>query len=294
MSSVVLTAIIALAQALGSPIGVGSSRTAPAPATTVPEVTVTAPSERAEEKFIDEIGQTAGDGQLATWQDQLCPEVIGLNKTETSYYESRIVKLSRLVRDAPMYNHCSYNTYVYFTAHPYDFALILFKRSPSLFDYIPPQSSDYDAPVSWRYGLEVAPADGVGEAVSLRNGQPFLTVLHARDSRILLNAVYHINMSIIIVDTTKVRSIKNSSLSDYIATVALSQISSHVDVENAASILTLFIDRDAGRPLRPGVTSWDLAYLRSLYSTRSDVSANTQRLEMVDKFKSESEGPPAD
>jgi hypothetical protein len=72
---------------------------------------------------------------------------------------------------------------------------------------------------------------------------------------------------IIVIDLPQMSGVKVGQMADYAAVVGLADINLDRTVDSAPSILRLFSDR-AEAPL-DGMSPWDQALLKSLYSTSS-------------------------
>ena len=254
---------------------------------TAAEVTVKADRGKAVNDFIHAIGYTVAGGQLATWKDPVCASVTGLSSPEHAYYSSRLTDIAKQIGALTGSTSCQPNVFIYFTNHPNELVKVLFQEKPSFFDQMLPSRAEMDRPVYWRHGVEAAPADGSGGTVQCLDDKCFLLIQHARDSRLLSNVVYHLNLCIVIVDAKKMVGLTNAAISSYVGMIALAQIAPDASIGDAPSILTAFADRDAHKPLREDVTAWDLAYLKGLYASSGDVRASMQQEAIYNHFRKE-------
>ncbi|KQY91769.1 hypothetical protein [Brevundimonas sp. Root1423] len=78
---------------------------------------------------------------------------------------------------------------------------------------------------------------------------------------------------VIVVDIDQVSGLMLPQLADYIAMISLAQVDPDADTAGYATILNLF-DDPAGYP---GLTGWDRAYLRGLYSGPSERIRNSDQ-----------------
>jgi hypothetical protein len=81
-----------------------------------------------------------------------------------------------------------------------------------------------------------------------------------------------LSRSFIIVDAAQLKGIRAAPLADYVAMATLAQLDPAADTSGYPSILNLFRLRDAGKTLPTGMTEWDLAYLRGLYSSEREAA----------------------
>ena len=148
-----------------------------------------------------------------------------------------------------------------------------------------PTHDELNRPVYWQYSYEVAPYDGTGGRTICIGDRCLISVEHARDTHILKNVVYNTYVAVIIVDVTKVGDLKLSSLSDYIGMVALASLKSDLPAVVVPSILSAFTDVAAGKPPQLGATPWDIGYLKGLYASSADVSAQAEQFEIYSRFE---------
>jgi hypothetical protein len=87
------------------------------------------------------------------------------------------------------------------------------------------------------------------------------------NSRLSLTVTKNINSVIIIVDLPQMSGVNVGQMADYAAMVGLAEINLDRVVDSAPSILRLFSNR--GEAPVEGMSPWDRALLKSLYSTRS-------------------------
>lgn len=70
---------------------------------------------------------------------------------------------------------------------------------------------------------------------------------------------------IVVVDARRVADLEYGQLADYIAMIGLAQIRENAWPGAAPTIMRLFSDTGAARPR--ALSSWDHAFLKSMYST---------------------------
>jgi hypothetical protein len=133
-----------------------------------------------------------------------------------------------------------------------------------------------DAPIRWWHVS--APVDSETGALATRlPGHDAPTTNVSRASRIRTDIRDDLLKSIIIVDMTKVSGLTLTQLADYCALVALSQVDPDADVSAFDTILNVFADTDT-----PGLSSWDMDYLKALYSVeQNSVGASARGGEIV-------------
>jgi hypothetical protein len=104
------------------------------------------------------------------------------------------------------------------------------------------------------------------------------------NSRLTLTVQKSINSVIIVVDLPQMSGVNVGQMADYAAVVGLADINLDRTVDSAPSILRLFSDR-ADTP-RDGMSPWDQALLKSLYSTspRSVTQLSAVETKMVENI----------
>jgi hypothetical protein len=79
------------------------------------------------------------------------------------------------------------------------------------------------------------------------------------------NVVSEIYRDIVVVDTTRLQGLSREQIVDYVGMVALAEIKTGAHPDDAPTILKLF---DGGpQDAAAGMSDWDRAFLKSLYST---------------------------
>jgi hypothetical protein len=71
----------------------------------------------------------------------------------------------------------------------------------------------------------------------------------------------------VVVDLGHIKDVNDGQLADYISMVGFAQIRRKPELGDAPTILRLFAESDVARP--QGLSSWDQAFLKSLYGEDS-------------------------
>ena len=100
-------------------------------------------------------------------------------------------------------------------------------------------------------------------------------------SHLSLNGVWAIYSVVEVVDATQLKGASLGQLADYVAMSGLAQLNQDPGLGNDPTILTLF-DKSP-EAASPGMTDWDRAFLKSMYSTeqKSVLQRSEMALEMV-------------
>lgn len=136
-----------------------------------------------------------------------------------------------------------------------------------------------DAPVRWWHVS--APVDSqTGQLATRLPGHDAPQTSISRASRIRTDIRDDLLKAIIVVDVDKVSDISLAQLADFCALVSLAQVDPKADVATFDTILNVFTDAST-----PGLTSWDMDYLRALYSVQQNsVGANARGAEIVNRM----------
>jgi hypothetical protein len=264
-----------------------------------PEVIVT--GDRAEFKnklsaFVNQVTDFSfGDANrgLARWVTKVCPLVTGLPKGMAEYILLRISDVARAVSVPLAGENCHPNLFIIVSKNPEAYLRDLDKQhGADVFGGAQPMLiNEFIAtprPVrTWYDTVEMTP-EGLP---MLNEGFPGISVMNAvvqggsvvevpvrpddpqvaltnpwsQASHLVLNVVWSFKKIYVIVDPTKFKGVKLGQLADYVALAGLTQIKLDPHLDNAPTILTLF-DKDP-ETASAGLTDWDQAFLKSVYST---------------------------
>jgi hypothetical protein len=87
-------------------------------------------------------------------------------------------------------------------------------------------------------------------------------------SLLQFGVVWSMSRVFVIVDQQRLQGVSRRQFADYIAMVALAHIKPGARLSDAPTILRLFDEAPQAAPT--GLSDWDQAFLRSLYSTDSE------------------------
>jgi hypothetical protein len=280
-----------------------SSAAAPAQAvTSKPEVIINATRPEFVAKvhgFVDQLtdfsnGDTAKG--LARWQEPACPLVTGLPQQQGEYILGRLSDIAQAA-GAPLGSEkCRPNLFIIVTKQPVadlrnldkqHHVAVFGEAAPEVVDnfiatprpvrtwYISLQRTPEGLPlqnmsfpgISQQKSVVVQP--GVVDVTPVRPGDSTGTLTNpwSQASHLSLNAVWAIQRVFVIVDPTQFKGVSLGQLADYVAMAGLAQIKLDPQVAGDPTILTLF-DK-ANQTPSPGLTDWDRAFLKSVYSTEA-------------------------
>jgi hypothetical protein len=236
--------------------------------------------------FIIEIGDPVSrDRGFARWRDDVCVGVHNLvDRAAAQYVADRISLAALEVGLEPGEPGCRANLNVIFTPNARDTAVRLAESSPRSFrpwggtggttqglDALEAFKTA-DVPVRWWHITMIVDEMG-NPAMDLSGGLLGLPQVRGSNSRIKNSVSDELWGSIVIVDTSKLGSVRWEQLTDYLAMVSLAQVKPDGAPAGYDSILNLF--SDGNRPA--GMTDMDRTYLRALYEMDTMMLPRIQR-----------------
>jgi hypothetical protein len=261
-----------------------------------PEVIVQAQRAELEQRISTFVAQATdfryGEG-LARWQVPVCPLVTGIRREWGEYILKRVSEIGQAAGVPLAGEKCRPNLYVLVSKQPQADLQDLAKRhrevvfagaSPVLIDRFiatsRPVRTWYDTAQRTAEGLPMHSAsfpgisDQVGDkAIGVIVMDPVVpsqpleltTNAWAQASHLTLNVCWAIYQVFVVVDPTQFKGVSLGQLADYVAMAGLAQLKVDARLGDAPSILTLF-DRSP-QEASAGITDWDRAFLKSMYST---------------------------
>jgi hypothetical protein len=284
------------------------------PPSTVSGVTVTAKrdakkSAEAVAQFVDQISTASRFKQMARWDRSICPGVLGLPANHAQYLNDRLAANAVAVGLKTGAPGCRANVLILVAPDADAFVAEIAKKHALAFGVNGNGGADTrgkaafadfvatSRPVRWWHISETAGVDGTRLSTPTGTsghglGVPMLEVHGA--SRLRPNVQEVFANVIIIIDAKRATGVSYQALCDYVSMVALAQVDPRAETTALPSILNLFADRDAGRPLPEALTEWDRNYLTSLYEVRPDTRTDKQeREEITDAMRKKAAEPPA-
>lgn len=128
-----------------------------------------------------------------------------------------------------------------------------------------------DAPIRW-WHVSV-PIDAHTGSLAVRQPGEDAPVVTGSNSRLRSELRHDIARVIVIVDLSKLDAMHFGQVADYVSMVSLSQVDADGDFEGYDSILSLLSDN---RQIQ-GLTEWDEAYLKALYSAELNQVAKSHQ-----------------
>jgi hypothetical protein len=268
-------------------------------------VTVTGTRERqAIRGFVQSFTTTSRiTGKIARWEDGICPITVGLKPAFTKFISQHIRDIAAEA-GAPVSKNpaCENNIAVIFTNTPQALLNNIRKTEPLLLG-LHDNSSQTDhaskmtRPIQAWYTTETRDLDGKSEVDSTKHSGPGLKIpcgtcgagLHYMylpyasawhtNGTLLGNGMHTALYDVVIVaDPTKLSDDEVGTLADYIALLALSQITSLDTCQSLPSIVNLLAPDCPART--DSSTGNDLAWLKGLYKMSPSATLNVQQDEV--------------
>lgn len=203
------------------------------------------------------------NGQVATFDERICPAVINLPAAQAQVINDRIARAALIAGLQVGRPGCEGNVLVIFT-----------EDSDTL---VPAMMSRYGRVFRWHVSDQEEGQRLLNEFA--REGRTVRwwhlterdTLGHDGGSR--LRAAYETDIyrTILVVDIKRTGPVTLAALGDYLAMTALTRMSPDADLEGLDSVLNLFTPGQTPDGRAPAqMTEWDQAYLEAVYAARGD------------------------
>jgi hypothetical protein len=214
------------------------------------------------------------DGSNAKWIIPICPLVAGLSKDQGEFVLARISTIAKTAGARLDSEKCAPNLLIIVTDEPDRLLDEWSESNPTMF-------ANREGSHEFKHFLKSSRPVRVWYNAEFLSGffhDPLLTVSlhgaivpknpHALGTRIQFDSIRAIVTAVVIVDRKQLSDVNFGQLSDYVSLLALAEINLDKDHGNAPTILNLFANKD--RAPSDGMSSWDAAFLKALYSTRQE------------------------
>jgi hypothetical protein len=250
------------------------------------EVTVTA--RRAElaprvTKFVNHIVELENAEGLPLWKGPVCPLVSGLSPEEGEFIHARVSQIALAAGVPHAGEKCRPNLFVLVTADPKGLLqewdnrngmrrLVFGEATPSVTDEFikTPRPVRVWYRTIMRTPENTSPNQGLPPFSALVGVGGFAWGLKVnndsdRTSHILLSKIWSFEDVFVIADQGRLRGMALGQFADYVAMVGLAKLKPDAHLGDAPTILKLFDGAPEAAPA--GLTDWDQAFLKSLYTT---------------------------
>lgn len=241
--------------------------------------------------FVDQISEPAKDGQLARFDDRVCPGVVGAPQKVAQALVDQIALRANELKLRVGEPGCKANILIVVASDSQSFTPDFVRTNGRLFGVNDRGTrgstalrafTDTPRVVRWWHvtetvtdaGFTLGSSDASGGEGSI-SGAQVARVTNA--GRLRAGTRQDVNRVIIIVDATKAAAAPFPAMADYLALVSLAQVNPDVRFDDTPSVLALWSDIAAGRVPVSGWTEWDKGYLEGLYGApRYAKSSNLQ------------------
>lgn len=271
-------------------------------------------------EYVDQLLPTAMGSEIGRFEEPVCPKVIGLAEPYNTQVIDRIRRVAKASNIDVAATGCTPNLVIITAADKRAMIDVLRKSRPGYFDGVPADQlkrlADSPRPfAAWQVTDEIA-ADGmpIGRSSNLPAGgsgarlvgpapqgrtDSFAAGDYARlkttesPSRIRTTTKQRVLSSIVVIETGALRNATIDQLADFAFVRAMLPTERRDQEAPASSILSLFNTGVTPETGPQSLTWYDVAFLKSLRSTRSDTSSDVQVSEIRNQIVREVNKAPA-
>ncbi len=284
-----VVAVVASAAAIGQAIGQSPAPPAavlpPDKSEALQEVTVKAErlklAQRAR-KFVNQIATLENEEGLARWNGPVCALVLGFSPEENEWILGRVAHIARVAK-VPFIadERCRpKNLFIFANGDPKRLLQNWDDRNSTrlqVFGSATPMVVNefiaipdavrvwHNAGTQTAAGLAIASSVNYGSKYASTGGIPWISMTPLEASHLSSNVVYTFSSVFVIADVAQLHGVSLGQFADYVAMVGLADIKPGAHTGDAPTILKLFDGAPQTAPA--GATDWDLAFLKSLYTT---------------------------
>lgn len=253
-------------------------------------------------EYVEKLLPSAIGSELGRFEDPVCPKVIGLSEPFATQVIDRIRQVAKATNIGVARSSCTPNLLLITTRDKGEMIDVLRKSRPRYVEDVPIDAlkrlANSPRPyVSWQLTEEMA-ADGmpIGKGNNMPAGTngafdpktgsrrvdadfPRLKTTQS-PSRLRNTVKPRVVTSIVIVESSALDNVTTGQLADFAFVKAMLPIETREREAPTSSILSLFNPGVAPASGPQSVTWWDVAFLKSLTSTKSDKGADLQKSEI--------------
>jgi hypothetical protein len=249
----------------------------------LPEVTIEAQRrsiQRQAHSFVYDITDRVDDiDSLARWDQPICPLVAGLPVEQGEAVLTRLSQIAVAAKAPLAPQHCEPNFHVIVTSDPEGLLKKWRHRDRFMFGRLPPpngalpieQFIHSTRPIRVWYNADVtgnageSPGDSTFALGRDFEGAPVVTVTN--NPLMSWSALLKLTSVIIVVDERRVKGYTLGQLADYIGMIGMAQVNLDLNPLAGPSILRLFAASSSAVDRPDGLSTWDQAFLKGLYTT---------------------------
>jgi hypothetical protein len=247
-------------------------------------------------EYINQVIPPMLDGQLGRFEEPLCPDAVGLPANLKAEVLARIQQVAAVAGVPVRARNCTANLLI-----------IVVDDKKSLIEGMRRQKQSYvygvgaeqlrrlassPAPVAAWQISDVIGADGMPLRVDADGVARLFTTIPP--SRLADTTRKRLLGSVLVIEQRGLRDVTTRQLADYALVRALAPIEPRERTAPGSSVLSLFNDGVKPEDAPQSLTWWDLAFLKALSNTRSDILASVQRDEIRDRMIKEIAKIPAE
>jgi hypothetical protein len=238
--------------------------------------------EREAREFVSAMTPAAIDGNVARFETNVCPRVIGALPGQAAIMEQRLRTVAKAAGLQLGKEGCSANALMIITSDKRALIQALQRRGDYFGELITPSQirrlvRDPGPTAFWRLDEFVS---ALGVALRKNDGEPFdYQQNNSRASRISTGTRRAVDGAILIVEARALEGLTTIQLADY-AAMRLYGSADPADLTGSAPTILNILTTEMGAEVPITMTRWDLSFLRGLYASSESLRAPAQRGEI--------------
>jgi hypothetical protein len=257
------------------------------------EIVVTGPKDTDQQvrDFVAALTQAEPRGQLARFEREACPTVLGLGDAQKRAVIERMKRVSVAAGVPVASGPCEPNTIVVVTDNKKTFIETLVRERPSYFQGVGRNQAQRLArepgpAAAWQFGGLVT-ADGEEVPTELAPDEIFVDDRVGAPSRIATSARPYFAGAVVVLEKKALVGLGATQVADYAAMRAFARVDPSRLAGSSAPTILKILDAPAGAAVPVTLTAWDLAFLRALYASQEGRNGAAQRTEILRRVKEE-------
>lgn len=237
--------------------------------------------------FVDRIAALENGEGLPRWNVPVCPLEWGLTTPAGEFVVERVVSIARSVGVRVAGQHCRPNLFILDVADPKAVLQGWVRRNGTrtlvfgdatrfvMREFI-------DTPRAVRVWHSTSEEDAWGlhesEPVSCATGDRMCApaIQNTQPTHIASNVAWTFSRVIVIADQKRMHGVTLGQFADYVAMIAFAQLEPGAQLGDAPTVLKLFDGAPQSAPA--GLTDWDRAFLKALYTTAQNTKLQRSQI----------------